>query len=1129
MVLTAMLDTVTSAYGAAAKNKLNNPSVSGQPEDQLRAPLESYFSSLAEIAGYSAGRVVLVGETSLAGLKTRPDYAVTVDNALVGFVEVKAPGKGSDARKFTDKHDKAQWEKLKSLPNLIYTDGNAFSLWRNGEIEGEVVTLDGDVATSGSSLSSPASVLTLFTAFLSWKPIPPRSVPELARVSARLCRLLRDEVLEQMEAGNDALTGLAEDWRKLLFPAAGDAEFADGYAQAVTFGLLVARARNISLAQGIDSAAAELRKTNSLIGTALRLLTDQAENRAALKTSLTTLTRVLGQVDWNKVSKGQSEAWLYFYEQFLEVYDNALRKKTGSYYTPPEVVTAMVNLVDEALRSEHRFNRHAGLASTDVTIADPAVGTGTYLLGILRRISKTIEEDQGVGAVKAAIKAAMARLIGFELQFGPFAVAQLRLLAELAALEDVKDAKGIPDLRLYITDTLGNPYAEKEWIPSMLEPLAQSRQEANEIKRSDSITVVIGNPPYKEKAKGRGGWIEAGDANYCAPLKDWMPPSNWGVGAHAKHLYNLYVYFWRWATWKVFGSDAGTIDGNVLEGEASPGSSAGIVCYITVSGFLNGDGFQKMRHDLRRSADEIWVIDCSPEGHQPEVSTRIFQGVQQPICIVLASRTTKSDPRKPATVRYRALPKGSRSAKFDALLNVTLDDDGWVECSTEFRAPFLPAAVGAWATYPSLDSCFVANRSGVMPGRTWIIAPDSATLVHRWDRLVKETRPEVKEELFYPHLRGGRPGDKHVRKTSSRALEGHEHRPYAVIDDTGSVIAPVEYAFRSFDRQWIIPDARLINQASPALWTGHSSNQVYLTALDHPAPTAGPGFTFTAAIPDLHHFSGRGGRVYRLWADKLATQTEMSPALLAILRREVDPHISPTDIMAYIAGVGSHPGYTARFRADLVTPPIRIPFTKDRELFHRVSEVGREVLWLQTFGQRYQDKAAGRPASAPRMDKAVAPFIPAGGDIPDDPDRIPKEMMFDDNTGTLHVGDGVVANVTKEMWNYTVGGKHVLRQWFSYRKLDRTRPVMGDRRPPSPLEKIQSEKWLSEYTTELLNILNVLGRLIALEPVQKALLDDVCSGETISAAELAIEADAQPKKPSGRANKAASNAQIEML
>ena len=66
-------------------------------------------------------------------------------------------------------------------------------------------------------------------------------------MSARLCRLLRDEVIEQMALGSPALTGLAHDWRALLFPQADDAQFADGYAQAVTFGLLVARARDISL------------------------------------------------------------------------------------------------------------------------------------------------------------------------------------------------------------------------------------------------------------------------------------------------------------------------------------------------------------------------------------------------------------------------------------------------------------------------------------------------------------------------------------------------------------------------------------------------------------------------------------------------------------------------------------------------------------------------------------------------------------------------------------------------------------------------------------------------------------------------------------------------------------------
>ena len=96
-------------------------------EDQLRGPLEALIRDFAEAAGLPVGAVHLVGETSMADLKTRPDFAVTVSNALVGFIEVKAPGKGADPRKFNDPHDRDQWDKLKSLPNLIYTDGNSVS------------------------------------------------------------------------------------------------------------------------------------------------------------------------------------------------------------------------------------------------------------------------------------------------------------------------------------------------------------------------------------------------------------------------------------------------------------------------------------------------------------------------------------------------------------------------------------------------------------------------------------------------------------------------------------------------------------------------------------------------------------------------------------------------------------------------------------------------------------------------------------------------------------------------------------------------------------------------------------------------------------------------------------------
>ncbi len=301
-----------SKYGANVKPKLASIAIEGAPEDQLRGPLETLVQDLAEVVGLSAGSVHLVGETTLAELKTRPDFAVAVSKALVGFIEVKAPGKGADPRKFDDPHDKEQWDKLKSLPNLVYTDGNAFSLWRDGKLASDIVRLEGSVETSGAKLAAPATLLPLFSDFLQWTPIPPKSAKGLAEVSARLCRLLRDEVVEQMGLGSPGLTALATDWRKLLFPQADDAQFADGYAQAVTFGLLVARSRDISLSGGIDHAAQELRKSNSLIATALRLLTDDVANQEALKTSLGTLTRVLecGQLARNQQGQAGSVALL---------------------------------------------------------------------------------------------------------------------------------------------------------------------------------------------------------------------------------------------------------------------------------------------------------------------------------------------------------------------------------------------------------------------------------------------------------------------------------------------------------------------------------------------------------------------------------------------------------------------------------------------------------------------------------------------------------------------------------------------------------------------------------------------------------------------------------------------------
>jgi hypothetical protein len=129
-------------------------------------------------------------------------------------------------------------------------------------------------------------------------------------------------------------------------------------------------------------------------------------------------------------------------------------------------------------------------------------------------------------------------------------------------------------------------------------------------------------------------------------------------------------------------------------------------------------------------------------------------------------------------------------------------------------------------------------------------------------------------------------------------------------------------------------------------------------------------------------------------------------------------------------------------------------------------------------------------------------MIPKEGSIPIEPGAMPDEMSYDATTKRLRVGPGYVKNVDPAVWNYEVSGKRVLLQWFSYRKKNREHPLIGDRRPPSPLGDIQPDRWLPEYTSDLIDVLNVLSWLVDLEPAQAELLKAICSGPTISAEEL---------------------------
>ena len=1074
----------------------------GGAEEQLRGPFENLMQAVAAAWGE---RVVCTGEASLPDRLGRPDYAVHRGGLLAGYVELKAPGTGADAARFRGR-DQAQFKRFSAIPNVLYSDGNEWALYRGGERVGRIVRLAGDVAGDGRKAvgaEDTSALEPLLRDFLSWEPVLPLDrtgrldLEGFATLLAPLCRLLRDDVAEALRASGSPLAQLAGDWRQLLFPNATDEQFADAYAQTVAFALLLGRSEGADPLT-LDHAVAALAAQHSLLSRALQVLTDP-EARGEMSASLNLLLRVVAVVS-PAAFAGPRDPWLYFYEDFLAAYDPKLRKDAGVYYTPVEVVRAQVRLVDDVLVS--RLRRPLGFADPGVVTLDPAAGTGTYLLGVIEHALGRIEAEQGAGAVPGQAAALAENLCGFELMVGSYAVSELRVSR---ALRD----RGAPPgtaARVYLTDTLESPRAEPPQLPLFMRPISEQRVRALSVKREAPVIVCVGNPPYDRHEAARadngertGAWVRWGDdgKGTDAILRDFRDPvAAAGHGVHVKNLYNLYVYFWRWALWKVF------------EHETSVGG--GVVSFITASSWLDGDAFRGMREHLRRVCDEVWILDLGGEGRGTNQSENVF-AIQTPVAIAVALRAKAGDRDEPAVVRHARI-EGSRGEKLAALDAVEgFADVAWRECPEGWQAPFRPAGEGAYFGWPRLGDLMPWQHSGVQWKRTWPIAPDPETLGRRWRALLASADPGERARAFKetrdrkigfkgPSLLGNGETEKSIAELLRDAPAPHTER----------------YAWRSFDRQWILADTRLGDYLRPDLWRVQGERQVYLTSLLTSSLDVGPALTACAMVPDLHHFSGRGAKdTIPLYRSADASEANLLPGLLDRLGAEYGRSVTPEDFAAYVYGISAHPGFTARFSTELDTRELRIPVTRDGALFEEVRDRGARLLWLHTWGERFvsEEPAHGpHPRGPRRHGPRPRGRIPSGAArctkaVPGDVEGCPTAFRYDGATRTLHVGEGEYAPVAPEVYGFEVSGLKVVQSWLRYRMRD------GAGRASSPLDGIRPGCWTSRFTTELLEVLWVLEATVEGWPEQERLLAAVVEGECLRAGELPPVPDEMRKAP----------------
>ena len=815
-----------------------------------------------------------------------------------------------------------------------------------------------------------------------------------------------------------------------------------------------------------------------MLSRALEVLTDP-QAQADIAASLNLLLRVVAVVPSDTLSSSE-DPWLYFYEDFLAVYDSRLRKDAGAYYTPVEVVRAQVRLIDSLL--VERLGKPLGFADDGVVTLDPAVGTGTYLLGVIEHALGRVQVEQGAGAVPGQATTLGEHLYGFELMVGPYAVSELRVSR---ALHDRGGQLPADGTHVFLTDTLESPNARPLQPTLFHQPMAEQHARALAVKNSVPVIVCLGNPPYDRHEAATdanqaqtGGWVRHGEGEDRPILEDFLDPArSAGHGVHLKNLYNLYVYFWRWALWKVFeqGSNAGP----------------GVVSFISASSYLDGDAFCGMREQMRRQCDEVWILDLGGEGHGSIKDDNVF-AIQTPVAIAVAFRASEGNPDSPARVHYAQI-EGTRDEKLAVLDDIAdFSTVEWQECLDDWLSPFRPPGEGEYFSYPLLTDLLPWQHSGVQLKRTWPIAPDTDTLEHRWRALLHaQDRAKAFRET----------DDRRINKSYDVALtRKNDPTPIASLPRSAPTPEVLKYAYRSFDRQCIIADGRLMSRPRPDLWRAQANQQLYMTSLLSLALGAGPALSACSAIPDLDHFSGRGAKnIIPLYRTADISQPNLLPGLLELLVASYRRAVTPEDFLAYVYGVLAQPAFTGRFVKELESRELRVPITRDAELFESVRAAGAYLLWLQTYGERFVPEGKPRDQVPPGAAKCTVP-------VPGDAEGYPETFAYNDETATLHVGAGEFAPVAPELFAFEVSGLKVVQSWLKYRM------KKGAGKKSSPLDDIRPIRWTSQFTTELLELLWVLEATLATYPEQAKLLQEVIAGDCFKADELP-EVPEEMRKP----------------
>ena len=961
----------------------------------------------------------------------------------IGYIETKKIGEDLDKIEKSD-----QFEGYRDgLDNLILTDYLEFRFFRNRK---KVATIS--IAESKNKKIEPRLLffdelkdqLKSFADFKGEKIVSSNELAKIMAHKARLMKYVFEEILKK--SSSTGLEKQLKGFRDVLIHDMSEKQFADVYAETITYGLFIARFHDKSLDNFSRQEARDLiPESNPLLQELFYYICGPKLDKGLVWIvdelceiyALTDLPEILK--DFNKRT-GREDPIIHFYETFLGEYDKKRRKAHGVYFTPDPVVKFIINAVDESLKTHfglpdglaHKSKIEIDLNKDDpqkkrkglvhkVQLLDVATGTGSFLAQIIRHIYyDRFQKQQGAWS-SYVDDHLLPRLHGFELRMAAYAMCHLKLDLVLRNETQYEPEGDLKRLSVYLTNSLEDVHPDAGGF-SFVQALSDEANQASRIKEEMPIMVAFGNPPYKGKSDNKGKFVsDLMEAYKKEPTGQRLEETN------SSPVSDDYVKFIRLAE-------------HYIEK-----NKEGILAYITNSSYLDGIVFRGMRHHLLKTFDDIYILDLhgssirkeeSPDGSADKNVFDIMVGVA--IIIAVKHGKGKGDL---AQVHHAHL-WGDRESKYKALLGSTLQGMQWKKLTND--APdyfFFPRDSEGEDKYKegfSIESLFPENVMGIATARdkftiqdtqeqVWKMVQDFVNLPVEAARSKYDLGKDAKEwkvHLAQQDLKKTGPNESFLAPIAYRAFDiqhtyytgktkGFFCRPRREVmhhflnrENVGLVSCRNNRDYRhTYFLSNKIMDKSVVSSLDncyifPLYLYNEKENVKQIDAFANPA---------ASRKPNLHQEI----------VDKIAKKLKLPfiadhKARGASKKRQEQTAFSPLDLLDYIYAVLHFPTYREKYKTFLKIDFPRIPYPKTAKKFWRLVDLGGEIRALHLM----EHKALAKNNIG----------FPIKGD------RKVEKLNFSDD-GKVWINKNQYFNgVPQTAWEFYIGGYQPAQKWLKDRK-----------------------------------------------------------------------------------------------